>query len=367
MPCNSPNRVFYTGGINPDTGKRKTLFTSRHVDYIYREIGSDRWNLGHNLTDDYPKLDPVRYQMITEHDDIPCGQCIGCRLDYSREWSTRIMVEKRDYPDDECWFVTLTYDDDHLHNAELEVTDYDLETGEILGTKHKSEFFTLSKRDHQLFMKNLRYQYSQKSDKKLRFFMAGEYGSKSMRPHYHYIIFGLKLDDLEVYKITGAGYVLYNSKFITDIWNKGHVVIGRVTSESSAYVARYCIKKRKITTKETYEKLGILPEFVCMSRKPGIGSNGFEVNYKKYYENDEIIMPTNKGAYSARPPHFFDTLLERIDPDLKEEIVQNRKKKAMEKDDFLADFLPYLDKEVILETRERNLLKNIAVLEERDL
>lgn len=53
---------------------------------------------------------------------IPCGQCIGCRLDRSRDWAIRCVCEADMYRKN-C-FVTLTYDEEHcdvsLHKAHLQ-------------------------------------------------------------------------------------------------------------------------------------------------------------------------------------------------------------------------------------------------------
>ena len=56
---------------------------------------------------------------------IPCGQCIGCRIAQREDWTTRIEMEAREYPKDQVWFVTLTYDDDHVPGMIVK-------TGEIL-------------------------------------------------------------------------------------------------------------------------------------------------------------------------------------------------------------------------------------------
>jgi hypothetical protein len=43
---------------------------------------------------------------------LPCGQCVGCKLERSRQWAVRCMHEASLY-ENNC-FVTLTLDDDHL-------------------------------------------------------------------------------------------------------------------------------------------------------------------------------------------------------------------------------------------------------------
>lgn len=41
-------------------------------------------------------------------DKLPCGQCIGCRLDYALDWAVRCECEIKMH-DRNC-FITLTYD-----------------------------------------------------------------------------------------------------------------------------------------------------------------------------------------------------------------------------------------------------------------
>lgn len=355
MTCNFPNRIFYTGGINPDTGKRKTLFTSRKTDFIYKKYGADKWNKAIKWNDEsINHFKKAGYIVVSEHDDIPCGQCIGCRLDYAREWSTRIMYEKKKYPDNECWFVTVTYDDDHLIPAWNKPTDWVEETGEILSVDKVSEFNSVSVVEHQKFMKRLRKKYG-----KVRFFCSLEYGTQTARPHAHYIFFGLKIPDLEVYKVSPLGDILYNSKELEKTWKNGFVVIGRVTTESAAYVARYCIKKRNVIDRSVYEKLGIEPERVIMSRNPGIGADMFDISI---YDTDHVVMPTKDGSVVLKPPKYFDRLLENIDPLKYEEIINNRKEKASQHDDLLNELYPFYDTDDRLAAQDLALKNSISKL-----
>lgn len=134
---------------------------------------------------------------------IPCGRCIGCRLEYSRQWANRCLLEL-EYHKEAC-FVTLTYDDDHVPISRYP----DPATGEALPC------LTLRKRDFQLFMKRFRKALG---DVQIRFFAAGEYGRQTFRPHYHAIIFGWKPKDLIFYKQSEAGFMYYNSPFMDKIW-----------------------------------------------------------------------------------------------------------------------------------------------------
>lgn len=366
MSCNSPNRVFYIG-INEETGKRKILYTSRFVDFIYRSADTDHWQLASGCGDNAVALMKSKgYFVNTNFDDVPCGQCLGCRLDHAKEWSYRIMEEKKSYPDDTCWFITLTYDDDHLPERRMIPDKVDDQTGEIYLMK-RSEFYTVSKREHQLFMKRLRKKFQKESGLKIKYFMSGEYGSISYRPHYHYIIFGLKLDDLELYKSNRFGDKLYTSRSIAECWPYGFNTVGNVSLESAGYIARYAIKKRKMTDYETYEKLGIDPEFICMSRRPGIGKEYCINNMESIYETDSIVLPGREKAILGKPPKYYDSLLERYNPDKHKEIKERRKLKAERKENFIQEYMPYFDKEKDLAIKERNLKNSTKLLNRRNV
>ena len=97
---------------------------------------------------------------------LPCGQCIGCRLDRSRQWANRCMLELQYH--DSAFFVTLTYDDFHVPKSYYA----DPETGEAYTS------LTLCKRDFQLWMKRLRKKFS---EDKIRFFACGEYGGQTKK------------------------------------------------------------------------------------------------------------------------------------------------------------------------------------------
>ena len=204
-------------GVDPETHKNKLRFLGQDV-------------LGSVL---YPGKEIVQ---------VPCGQCIGCRIDRSRQWANRCMLELQYH--DSAYFATLTYDDFHVPKAYYA----DPATGEA----HQS--LTLCKRDFQLWMKRLRKKFG---DDKIRFFACGEYGGSTRRPHYHAILFGLHLDDLVKYKTVKEGdgyYTYYNSESFQSPWPYGFAVIGQVTWESCAYVARYVTKKLTGEQADFYQK-----------------------------------------------------------------------------------------------------------------
>lgn len=251
---------------------------------------------------------------------IPCGQCISCRLNKSRDWANRIMLEAKEFA---CnYFVTLTYEDQYLPIKRC----YNDETGEIITG------FTLKKEDLEKFNHDLRQYWKRKFNHDgIRYYSCGEYGSENLRPHYHCIIFNLPhLSDLKIYRVTETGSILYTSETISNIWKKGYVVIGEVTWESASYVARYVMKKKFGKEADQYYKsMAKIPEFTTMSRMPGIGRNYYEANKETIYATDEIFIQGSKGIIGTKPSKYFDRLYEQDHPEEYKKIKLNRENKNL--------------------------------------
>lgn len=206
---------------------------------------------------------------------VPCGRCIGCRLDRSRDWATRIANEASLH---ECnSFLTLTYDDEHLPD------DYSVRV-----------------RDLQLFMKRLRKAIS---PTKCRFFACGEYGEENGRPHYHVILFGYDFPDGVPWRKSKTGFIIRRSAQLEQLWPFGYSEVGTVTSASGGYVARYVLKKvGGVAADEHYQRLHPLtgeicwvsPEFAVMSTKPGIGRDWFERYEKDAFPSDFLVVDGKK-------------------------------------------------------------------------
>jgi hypothetical protein len=142
-------------------------------------------------------------------------------------------------------FVTLTYSDENL--------PYTLEGAPCL-----------CKRDVQLWLKRLRKHFS---DRQIRYYLAGEYGTKTHRPHYHALLFGVGPSELdELYLQYGGKSGERRHSLLSDSWSFGLVHVGDVQRESIQYVAGY------VTKKFTKKGDGNVPEFALMSRRPGIGA-----------------------------------------------------------------------------------------------
>lgn len=235
---------------------------------------------------------------------VSCGQCVGCRLERSRQWAARIMGEAQLHKANS--FITLTYDNENLPDDHS------------LNVKHWQDF-----------AKRLR-----KRKGKFRFYHAGEYGDKKGRPHYHAAIFGMDfLSDRKYYTTTKQGHTLYTSKSLNAIWGQGEVWIGDLSFESAAYIARYIMKKITGDSAEfhyrrwmpgTGEEYLLKPEYNTMSRRPGIGKAWITKFMSDVYPSDELIV----NGHPTRPPKFYDQQLEKLEPITHRRIKVRRKKEG---------------------------------------
>lgn len=282
MPCYSPLEGFRAQSLTKN-GKRKIVFNEKQG---FRDL-------------------PVT---------VPCGQCIGCRLERARQWAMRLMHEKQFH--EEACFVTLTYDDAHLPSG---------------GTLVKSDF--------QKFFKRLR----KGSGRSLRYFHCGEYGEADRRPHYHAIIFGIGfLEDRRFHTRNGQGQVVYKSATLDKYWAKGFCTLGEVTFDSCGYVARYVLKKVTGDAAarhyegfdlETGEVVSLLPEYVTMSLKPAIGAKWYDKWSSDVFPRDECVV---RGK-SVPPPRYYWRKLEKENPDQHKTLKYRRIRSAAK---YKADQTP---------------------------
>lgn len=282
MPCYGPLQGYWSKTLTP-LGNRRVVFNADDG-YIDRPI------------------------------EVPCGQCIGCRIHKMQEWGVRCVHEALMH--EHSWFVTLTYDPEHLPKD-----------------------LSVNKDEHQRFMKRLRYYTGQK----IRFFMCGEYGDDKGRPHYHYLLFGLELADLEYWRKGSSKhnrqitYPIYRSLTLERAWQKGFVELGEVNIQSAQYVAGYV--RKKITGKKldetnsdglkpyelyndiTGELIKREPEFSLMSRNPGIGSAFYEKYGDQIRRLDHVVVNSKR----MRVPKYYDRITKKLHPSVMESIVRSRR------------------------------------------
>lgn len=257
---------------------------------------------------------------------LPCGQCWQCRLERSRQWAVRCVHEAQMHKSN-C-FITLTYDDAHIPK------DYSL---------HYPHY--------QDFMRRLRYVYRERN---VRFYMCGEYGEITRRPHYHACLFNVNFEDRRYWK-TDDGMRVDRSLILDRLWPMGHAAVGDVTFESAAYVARYIMEKMtgdkaakhyEVIDDETGEIFNRVPEFTHMSLKPGIGAGWYERFKSDVYPEGKVVVRGKK----TNSPKYYDRRFEKEDPEAFERLKLRRIELGRER---AEDNTPYrrLVKEEVVKAR----------------
>lgn len=165
-----------------------------------------------------------------------CGQCMPCRINRRRLWSHRIVLEA--LVSSSASFLTMTYADECLPPAG-----------------------SLDPRHCQLFLKRVR------KHTPLRYFLVGEYGDQTERPHYHAALFGVPPCGCDFRCPDPRCHCI---QFKKD-WGMGNLYWGDLTLQSAQYIAGYVTKK--LTAKDDARLNGRYPEFARMSLRPGIGAS----------------------------------------------------------------------------------------------
>lgn len=243
MPCYHPLAAWYAPNRELRPGRRRTITF---------------------------RLEPNHLGQL----NLPCGRCIGCRLERSRQWAIRCMHEAQMHSTN--YFATLTYDQDHVPKDG-----------------------SLRPEDYVLFMKRLR----KALPPGVRYFQCGEYGDQLARPHHHALLFNAPFNDVRL--LPNQETRLYSSRQLDQLWGQGRTILGRVTFESAAYVARYSLKKVTGPAAEAHYA-GRHPEYCTMSRRPGIGSTWLDKFRNDVYPGDAIIL---RGGTESRPPRYYDSKL----------------------------------------------------------
>lgn len=235
---------------------------------------------------------------------LPCGRCIGCKLERSRQTAIRCLHEASLH-EKNC-FITLTYSPENLPpDGSLNVEHF------------------------KNFMKRLR----KRCGSGVRYLHCGEYGEKFQRPHYHALLFNFDFPDRVLWKQINKQN-LYISKKLEDIWGLGHCSIGDITFESAAYVARYVTKKitgnaaLETYTTFSYQTGEIFnerrPEYQTASKRPAIGREWLEKFQTDVYPDDFVVIRGKR----MKPPRYYNARYEIDYPEDYAKIKASRKEAA---------------------------------------
>lgn len=351
MVCYHKNWAIISKSPNPQTGKKFVKVLSS-----VRKNTRDEVIAFLNLQ--YPNFDWNNLDLIK----LPCGKCIGCRIESSRQWAVRNMHEAKMYEDEGkgCAFVTLTYGKEATYNY-LKEQNPNWSNRKLKAETAKREW-TLIRKDFQLFMKRLRKEVNEVfPGTRLRFFHCGEYGSLNNRPHHHVLIYGYnfraKNDRYmsEYKRLKGKGYEYWRSKIIEKCWKFGFSYLAGVSYESAAYVSRYCTKKITGKLSKDYYQ-GREPEYVTMSNRRGIGSTWCDKYALTDVYNDDSV--TVDKRFKLRPPKYYDKLFDEVHPDEFARIREKREEIAIKN----QDDSDYEDSEIRACEREHVLALKVSRL-----
>lgn len=231
---------------------------------------------------------------------VPCGKCHHCKLRRVKGWILRLKHEQNNY--ETSHFVTFTYDQ---------------------VVRSPRGLATLSKHHTQTFFKRLREAYPQS----LKYYLVGEYGSQTQRPHYHAIIFGAlqwqikeQWENFRNYekppprppkfakppKVGKKPYIDINARVVPpyvprlDGSVNGHVFFGEnVTDAAVAYCAKYIDKGKLIPMFKGDDRI---PEFSLMSKKMGLN---FLTPAMIHYQKTVGGMSVKDGKYVMPLPRYY--------------------------------------------------------------
>lgn len=312
--------------------------------------------------------------------EIPCGKCIACRLEYSRQWANRCMQEARCHASN--LFVTLTYDTPYLkYHHYLNMDTGELEYRPMLQPNDLTKFL----KD---FRRYFEYHYDHHG---IRFFASGEYGDENARPHFHLLLFNCDLVDKKFWFERQEGdtnVVHYQSQILKDIWGKGITSVSELNWNSAAYTARYVLKKQKGKSVEEQRKAQRFMidgqiysgeelqlrlddpkksptdwqhEFTRCSRRPGIGREYYENHKHEMYATDEMFVLMKDGVRVCKPAKYYDSLYDIEYPEdmerIKKERVERAKMNSLQKS--LKTDLTDEEQRINREERLKKAIKNL--------
>ena len=273
MACNNPRYAWRSRDRNPETGKYPLVFN---------EYGKD-----------CDRPDAI---------EVPCyNYCMGCKITRANDWAVKAHCEMRYQGEQNCFMLNLSYSDKHLPKGR-----------------------TLCERDVQLFLKRLRKHYS---ERKIRYLYCGEYGTRKGRPHYHMIIFGMRIYwefcEFHHYSKGNRDYPMYVHHYIEKLWGKGETFVGRATYQSARYIAKYTTKAVYGPESEDVYRNKERP-FIRASQSPALGIPFLERWTSDVYPSDHVVI----DGKEHKPPKSFDNWLKKHGDETLCHKVFHRRKRA---------------------------------------
>lgn len=364
MTCFHPHTAYQVIGVkNKDTGKKIIRYSSKDM-YPYK-YGFMNEPIYRHKGDVYP----YDYKKI----QVPCQNCIGCRMDKAKSWALRNYHEAS--TSTSACFITLTFGDGATIDNVFRLREFkDLSRNKKFEEARK-RCNTLVRGDFSKFIKRLRdllsrgYYYTDENGQEqfyqqkegLRYYACGEYGDCNERPHYHALLYNFDFPGKK-YLASDKGHIFWTHPILERAWGYGFVYISDFTINTANYVSRYVTKKINGRLKDDWYQ-GKEPEYQVCSNRPGIGRKWFEQFYSDVYPSDEVLYPTKNGKkVKLRPPKYYDNLYDKFFPEDFAEVQSIREAYTQSKDKkegFIIERSPerLSVKEEILKLRMKKLIR----------
>lgn len=274
---------------------------------------------------------------VSDQVTVPCGSCLGCRADQARTWAVR-LVHEGEYPKRPAWFVTLTYRPEEV-----------------------PQFGTLDPEHPTRFLKRFRKRYG-----KVSYYLCGEYGETTERPHYHMCVYGARFLD-RAHLATRHNAPVFTSETLESTWGHGLVEFTGLTYAGARYVAGYVRKKvRQRDDPEHYtrvdpstgELVQLRPEYGRMSRRPAIGRRWIEKYWSDVYPRDFVVI----NGRPLKPPRYYDKFMDL--PDEKGGSRERREIMYHVRRQRIEDAIEISDEKLIM--KEKVHRAKVALFQQRD-
>lgn len=231
------------------------------------------------------------FTMKDREGTFPCGKCPACTARRVSHWSFRLRQEAKQSMT--AHFITLTYATEHVPIT-------------------PRGFMSVSKSDLQNFFKRLRKLYP--PGHKLKYYAVAEYGGRTLRPHYHIIMF-----NSDPANITRA--------WTLDKVPIGQIHFGEVNEASCGYTLKYIHKAKKIPLHANDDRV---PEFSLMSKK--LGANYMTKQMIKWHKKGKrMFIQIEDGKKISMPRYYRDKIWSKIEKqviglDIQKEADERRRK-----------------------------------------
>lgn len=255
--------------------------------YIFRNHKYDKWKF---LTHAKYIREGTAYPIVME---VPCGYCRTCLENKSLQVKNYLLMEKETAIT--SYFITLTYDNEHLKDNSTHIKDLKEFTKKIRNYYRNNYGIT-----------NLKY------------YGVTEYGDHTLRPHAHIVFFNLPLRFNQFIKATKTpkkdhsadidnkwiNENYFTNRKIKSIWKKGNITISGLDETRINYIVAYLYKSMNELTKEKKQEMKQMKlEIPQAIHSINLGKETIEKNIKEFKDNN-LIYCNGKTIHANK---YIDT------------------------------------------------------------